>query len=438
MIPVLCRAPARHLSCALALALPLLLVSLALRAQPEHEGVALELAEAANLAVAAQPLLQGLEAQTRAARETAVAARQLPDPQLFTGIADLPVNTDDAYSLTRDGDTQIVVGLMQEFPRAQKRRLRGELSEREAARLDAQHELVRRAIRRDAAVAWLEMWRYDQLLSLARATLREAEAQTQAVEIALKAGTTATQAEFLAARQEADRLRDDVAAAEQNVAHARNALSRWIGEAAQRPVCPDLPRMPALSGLAATLEQVRSHPQLAGAAAQVAAAQTGAALAQADFKPDWRVELGYGYRPAFSEMVMVQIGVDLPVFTRNRQDRSLAAALAQQDAAEFAVEDASRQLMAEARLNHHDYERLSTRLADYDRTLLPQSQNRITAALAGWRSGRNALREVLDARRAALEIQMARLDLQHDLARHFVQLTYLGAFETDAGENTHE
>ena len=58
--------------------------------------------------------------------------------------------------------------------------------------------------------------------------------------------------------------------------------------------------------------------------------------------------------------------------------------------------------------------------------------------LAGWRSGRNALREVLDARRAALEIQMARLDLQHDLARHFVQLTYLGAVETDAGEDPHE
>ncbi|MEC9357477.1 MAG: TolC family protein [Sinimarinibacterium flocculans] len=433
MIPVFRRAAARLLSGAL----PLALLPFTLGAQPAAD-VALKLPEAANLAVSAQPLLQGLEAQTRAARETAVAARQLPDPQLFTGIADLPVNTDDAYSLTRDGDTQIVVGLMQEFPRAQKRRLRGELSEREAARLDAEHDLARRAIRRDASLAWLELWRYDQLLSLARASLREAEAQTQAVEIALKTGTTATQAEFLAARQEADRRRDEVAAAEQSVAHARNALSRWIGEAAWRPVSPQLPETPTLPSLAATLDRVRAHPQLAGASAQVAAAQTGAALAQAAFKPDWRVELGYGYRPAFSEMLMLQVGVDLPVFTRNRQDRGLAAALAQRDAAEFAVEDASRQLVAEARLNHHDYERLTIRLQDYEQTLLPQSRNRITAALAGWRSGRNALREVLDARRAALEIQMARFDLQHDLARHFVQLTYLGAFETDAGEDPHE
>ena len=437
MIPVSRRAPARQLSRALALALPLLHVSLAVKAQPNDEDVALELAEAADLAVASQPLLQALEAQTLAAHETAVVARQLPDPQLLTGIADLPVNTGDAYSFTRDSDTQVQVSLMQEFPRAQKRQLRSELYEREAARLSAEHRLAERTIRRDAALAWLELWRYERLLSLARVSLREAETQMQAVEIALKTGT-ATQAEFLASRQEADRLRDEVAAAQQSIAHSRNVLSRWIGDAAQRPVCPDLPQAPALPSLATTLERVRLHPQLAGAAAQVAAAQTGTALARAAFKPDWRVELGYGYRPAFSEMVMLQVGVDLPVFTHNRQDRSLAAALAQQDAAGFAAEDASRQLMAEVRLNHHDYERLSVRLADYDRTLLPQSQNRITASLAGWRSGRNALREVLDARRAALEIQMAQLDLRLDLAKHSVQLTYLGAFASDTGETTHE
>ncbi|WP_370305047.1 hypothetical protein [Sinimarinibacterium flocculans] len=62
-----------------------------------------------------------------------------------------------------------------------------------------------------------------------------------------------------------------------------------------------------LPSLAVTLERVRSHPQLAGASAQVAAPQTGAALARAAYKPDWRVELGYGYRPAFTEMVMLQV-----------------------------------------------------------------------------------------------------------------------------------
>ncbi len=395
------------------------------------------LQDAAALAVTAQPALDALAAQARAQRESAIANRQLPDPQLFGGIQDLPINTGDAGSFTRDSDTQIIVGVMQELPRAAKRRLRGALNEREAERLDAEHHLAQRSIRRDAALAWLELWRYEQALSLTRASLREAETQQQAVEIALKTGT-ATQAEFLAARQDTDRVRDTVAGAEQSIAHARNALSRWIGEAAQRPVCPELPKAPELPALETVLDRVRAHPHLAGALAEVAAAQTDVALAKAAYRPDWRVELGYGHRPAFSEMMMLQVGVDLPVFTRNRQDRNHAAALAQKDAAEFAVEDTGRQLASEARLNHHDYERLAVRLQDYGQTLLPQSENRITAALAGWRSGRGALREVLDARRAALEIRITRLDLQLDLAKHHIQLTYLGAYEPAAGENIHE
>lgn len=261
----------------------------------------------------------------------------------------------------------------------------------------------------------------------------------QAVEIALRTGS-ATQAEFLAARLEVGRLQDAVSGAEQSIEHARSGLSRWIGQSAFRPVCPDLPKTPELPSLDVLLERVRTHPHLAGFTAQVAAAQTNAQLAQAGYAPDWRVELGYANRPAFSDMVTLQVGIDLPVFTHNRQDRTLNAALAQQEAAESAVEDASRQLSAEARLNHHDWQRLTTRLQDYDSNLLPQSASRIEAALAGWRSGRGMLRDVLEARRAALELQMARLDLQHDIAKHTVQLTYLGAFETasNAGENRHE
>ena len=48
------------------------------------------------------------------------------------------------------------------------------------------------------------------------------------------------------------------------------------------------------------LARADEHPQLATAAVQVATAQTGAGLARAAYRPDWRVELGYGHRPAFA------------------------------------------------------------------------------------------------------------------------------------------
>ena len=128
----------------------------------------------------------------------------------------------------------------------------------------------------------------------------------------------------------------------------------------------------------------------------------------------------------------MQFGVDLPVFTHQRQDRTLAAAQAQAEAAEHAIDDSRRQLEAEARLNHHDWLRLQQRLRDYDDTLLPQAQQRIDAALAAWSAGQSALTALLDARRAALELQMTRLDLQYDFSQHAIQLQYLGAYDSAA------
>ncbi len=404
-----------------------------------YDASPLGLEDAADLAIATQPLLDGIAAQTRAARESSIAVRQLPDPQLVAGIQDVPVNTRDAYSLTRDSDTQLMIGVMQEFPRAEKRRLRSELIEREVQRLDAEHHLAQRTIRRDASLAWLELWRYNEALRLAHAGLREAQTQVQAVEIALRTGS-ASQAEFLAARLEVGRLHDTVKGAEQGVAHAQNALARWIDEQAFRPVTPQPLRTSALPTLERVLARVQNHPHVAGINARLTAAQTGADLAHAEYKPDWRIELGYANRPAFSDMVTLQVGIDLPVFARNRQDRKLEAAWAQKEAIASTLEDATRQLAAEARLNYHDFERLTVRLKDYDHNLLPQSASRIEAALAGWRAGRGMLRDVLDARSKALELQMARLELQHDWAKHYVQLRYLGAFETASGtvEQVHE
>ncbi len=69
-----------------------------------------------------------------AAREMAGPPAELPDPQLFFGVENVPTGGADRWSLTRDGMTMTRVGLMQEFPRAAKRELRAERARRDAAR----------------------------------------------------------------------------------------------------------------------------------------------------------------------------------------------------------------------------------------------------------------------------------------------------------------
>lgn len=396
---------------------------------------ALSLDEAASLAVLEQPRLDSFDAQIRAARASSIAARQLPDPQLTFGVSNWPVSTRDALSFTRDFDTQIQVGISQEFPRAEKRRLRGELLDRESLRLQAEEHLTSRSLRRDAALAWLEVWRYERALSLVRASLGVAKTQQQVAEIALRGGA-ATQADYLSSRQEVSRLADTGQAAEQNVARARTALARWIGEAAFRAIPPETPAVPALPSLEVVLTRVRTHPHLAGATATVAVATTNVELAQAAYRPDWRVELGYANRPAYSDMVSLQVGIDLPMFPGARQDQNALAAVSQREAAESAREDASRQLVAEVRTSYQDEKYLLQRLAAYDAGLIPEGQARIAAALAGLRAGRDQLRDVVDARRAALESRMARLEVQTDLLKASIELVYFGAYSPVQNEET--
>lgn len=399
----------------------------------------LTLAQVQRLAVVDQPMLESLQAQARAEHESAIAARQLPDPQLTAGVVDLPIDTRDAGSFSRDSDTQVQVGLMQTFPRASKRRLRGEIGDGESRVFDAQAQLADRTIRREAGLAWLERWKAEQAVQLTLGMSNETRNQAEAVEIALKSNT-ASQADLLAARIADGRARDTAAEAAQSVAHAKSMLSRWIGDAADWPLEPATPILGSPSSLDELMARLDQHPALQVLQARMAVAHGRSDLARANYSPDWRVEVGYGNREAYSDMVMLKVGIDLPFFTRDRQDRELAAAQAQQEAAEFSIEDARRQLESELRLNHHDWLRIGERLRTYDEELLPQARQRIDASTAVWRSGKGALALLLDARRSLLELQMSRLDLQADAIKHAIELTYLdaGSAASDAPESTHE
>ena len=393
-------------------------------ASAQDAGVALELPEVQSLAVAQQPMLQAQIAAVKSARENAVAAAQLPDPKLAIGITDLPIDGPDRYSLRRDNFTMYTAGVMQDFPLAQKRRLRGEVVRRGAEMAEQDLAAGRLAVRRDAAMAWLEVWRPERAAEVARATEREADLQAQAVEIAYRTGKL-TQAEVLAARVDLQVTRDEVADLEQQAAQARDALSRWIGQDAYRVLCPDLPAWAAPPDGDALLARVRKHPLLNSAAKQTEMAKADVQLARAAYKPDWGVELEYANRPAFADYVSLKVSVDLPIFTANRQDRGLAGKLHDQDRAEQLREDVWRQQAALARQSLSNWQHLQERLARYERDILPQSAQRVEAARLAWQSGQGLLAAVLDARRVDLENRMKQLDLKKDAAMSRLSLQFL-------------
>lgn len=384
--------------------------------------VALSLDDAAELAIQKQPQLQAFDAEAEAARERAIVAAQLPDPTLDVGISDLTLEGRDRFTLRKESDTQIMAGVRQAFPRAAKRALRRERAEHEAETFDAERSAAERTIARETGLAWLEVWKAEESLRLTKASLVEAERQVQAATIAYSANR-ATQAEVLATRVAVESLHDQRDGFAQSARHYRNNLARWIGDAAFNPLCPDLPeeRTPDAPALIAAL---KTHPHFLAEAKKVAVAETDIGLARQDYRPDWAMSLGYGHRPAFADYAQLQFEIGLPVFSANRQDKQLSSAVAMQAAQQARLDDALREHVAEIRMNADDWQRLQARLTRYDESLLPQSKARIEAALSSYGAGSGLLKDVLDARRMALDIAMQKLDLQLDSAKHQVQLRY--------------
>ena len=386
---------------------------------------ALSLAQAQDIASAAAPQLLAQSAAVRAARATVPAASELPDPKLLAAIENVPTDGGERFSLTRDFMTMRKVGVMQDFPREEKRRLRGERAQAEAEREEAQLAVVEADLNRDVALAWIEAWSAQQQLALAFEGQREADLAVTGAEAAL-AGGRGPAAESFAARLASAQSADRVMEARRLVARTREQLARWVGRDAQRELDapPDFTRLAhAHEDLLGGLE---SHPHLAMYVPMQAMADAEVKLAEAAKRPDWSLEVSYAQRgSAFSNMLSVGVRVDLPIFEGRRQEPAIASRLAAAEQVRALAENARRAHLAEVRVDLADWTANVTRMKRIEAQQLPLAQERIKAALAAYAGGRGELAPVLDARRADVETRMSLLQARTDAARAWAQLSFL-------------
>jgi outer membrane protein TolC len=393
----------------------------------------LSLDEAIRLSLIDQPILSGHEALINANERQAVAAAQLPDPKLSGGLKDLPIDTSEAYSLRRDNFTEFTLGLSQEFPRAATRRLKGERK-----RLDADTERAalnndRRAIRRDVALAWLDVYAAEQGLLLARRLTAEAALQVQSLEKDYANGK-ASQADWSAAKVDAGLAQDKEHDWLHQAQRMRAGLARWIGENAERPLAGSLTSLPPPSALPELLVAVDHHPVIGGLDTQIDASSTDVALARQAYKPDVAIEGYVAYRPGFSDFVGIQFTVGLPYFTKNRQDPELAAAFERSRFATDRKRDLLREMHARVSQDYLDWHHYRERVADFDAQILTAAARRIEEARGAYQAGRGSFDAVLSARRGLVDLQLQRLNLAVEAARAQVRLQYFAAPGDPVGE----
>lgn len=391
-----------------------------------NENHVLALEEALSLASQDQPQVEALDLQARAALEAGRAERELPDPKLAFGIQNLPATGSDSFRLDRDEMTMLSVGVMQDIVTRDKRKAASSRMASEAARLTAEAELGRRAIRREAALAWLDAYGAQQRALALRKLTVEMTAQREVRADALAAGKGGA-SDVLALDTEISTLRDRLIVAQRDEARARAALSRWIGEHALRPLPEHLPRdrLAHAKVKSATDDVLDIHPAVVSAERAIDVARREADRARAERRPDWRWQLMYGQRQDFPDMVSLQVTIGLPWNRADRQDRRIAQKLAEASAARSEMLDRRRQLSAELDAARADLRASTARLREHEAHLLPAARARLDTAESAYAGGRGTLLAVWQARRALVDVSLHHEMILADGLRAQAQVEWL-------------
>jgi outer membrane protein TolC len=348
-------------------------------------------------AMARNPDLGQAKALVDADRERIPQAKALPDPTLSVGIQN-------------DGFKKIEVGQMdtsyyevmvtQPLPWPGKRALRGEV-----ARLGAQATEV--AVSRTRLTLEADIRRAYTGLLLIRSQLRLLESQAlflQQAEATAKSRYEVgkgSQADLLRAQLERTRLAQARARLQAEERIAQGQINRLRGTAPEQPIptrrtleqLPDPQPVPPDFQAQAEADS----PELKSAALGIQQAQRSLDLAKLDRHPDFSVSAGIMPRGAIEPMWTASVGITLPLWQKNKQQRAVAEQEYRQSASGFAREQVRCLLAQRIQERRSDLEASLQVIRLYRSGLLIQSESTFRATLAQYTVGQLPFLSVLEA-----------------------------------------
>ncbi|MEO7247503.1 MAG: TolC family protein [Novosphingobium sp.] len=384
------------------------------------QGKALTFDAALAEARANAPSLKAKALGVEAARVAVDAAGRLPDPKASVALESFPISGPMAFKPGQDNFTWVKFGFSQDFPNLAKRHAQVGRAQSDIATAQAEGVVAASGVEVNAALAWINLaYAEKRLAALDGVTTRLAR-YVGATPSAVASGK-ARPAQALAGRQALAMLADRRSERVAEIGRARAELTRWTGDADPQidgPL-PDIAFDPA-----ALRTGLDGHPMVAMVGAQAEQADADVALARAEKRPDFGIDVAYQRRdPRFGDYVSAGVTVSLPLFAKHRQDPMIAAAAARASAVR-AEQEATRQALA-AELDsgladhkmHHDQ---WLRARD---TLQPLAEERVALETASYGAGRASLTDVVDAHVALSDAILNRLHREAAVVSDTVRLT---------------
>lgn len=384
----------------------------------------IELDEAVAIALGANdPTVVRFQERAEALDERAIADSQLPDPQLRVGLANFPVDT---FDFEQEAMTQVQVGMRQSFPRGKTRSKTREKRYAEAEGERAAGRLQELQIALDTRSIWLELYYwYGARETVAES--REAVAElVEVIEASFATGVNSNQ-DLLRAELELSLLDDRAVEVERQIEALTADLARLIGEGpAQRDLPTAFPSLPELSARQGIEDRLATHPSVTIENARIDVTSRDIDIARQEYKPGFSLDLGYGGRGGNrADFASAMIVFDVPLFTKDRQDRRVSAARKNRSAARM---DRAAKLLELKKMLDRTYahwDRLGERVELFERVVVNRATANADAALDGYQNQVADFAELIRSRLAALDTELKLRRLRVDRAQAQSQLLFL-------------
>ena len=377
----------------------------------------LTIEEAGQLALEDDYTLQALSARSRSMSELSVAVEKLPDPMLKLGFANLPTDT---FNLGQEPMTQAVIGVRQMFPRGHTRALSSERINESVARNDAEAEdreqLVLLAVREEYTRIYLHQER-QKILEQSLVVFTDLAEITRDY----YANGRAHQQDVVQAQLELSKVEERLARIQQQEEEARARLAERIGENAYRSLDPIWPQVNQTLSTQQIIAKLTDHPRIRAWQHEIAKSKTSEEIARQAYKPGFAVEIAYGGRSGQNtngtnraDLFSAFVTMDIPLFTKNRQDRVLASSIAETSATQYVRDDVYRSMKARVEENAATLVREQERLNLYQEYLLPQAAFNAEAAFEAYQNAVDDLTTLMRARIGEYEIKLSHAALRAD------------------------
>ncbi|NRA60165.1 MAG: TolC family protein [Psychrobium sp.] len=366
-------------------------------------------------AIANDDWLAGNELRQQALLAKSRVVGTLPDPMVSLSLANLPL---DSFDFSQEGMTQLKVGVSQKFARGdslalKQRQLRQQSLSYPYMRANRQAKLSLQV-----QEIWYRLFQTQRIIELITKDRRLFEQLVDVAESSYASTSKRTrQTDVIRAQLELTQLDDRLSVLAQQQSALLARLSQWLPkDVLQWPLSQEFPKT-AQNNTDISAQYLMRHPAILAISQRVKAMEIGINVAKQGYQPQWGVNASYGYRSdspsnmSRADLFSIGLTFDVPLFSKNKQDQNVNAAIANTSALKTDQILLLRKMSANAKIIKDQLTQLKRRQKIYQGQLLPQMHEQAQAALNAYSIDNGEFSEVMRARISELNSNIAALKI---------------------------